>query len=329
MTPPGESPYPDDRPPPAAGVRLGWDDLPEPIRAGIAERLGGDVTDVQSQPGGFSPGLAALIETSGGRRAFVKAAGPEPNLTSAEFHRREAVVAAALPADAPTSRLRWSWDTGADGWVVLAFDAIDGRSPEIPWKPDELGLVLAGLDRLSALLTPSPVPADIVGGIEGWGGLAGGWWRRAALFRPDGLDGWSVRHAAALAELERAAPDAATGETLLHLDLRADNMLLTADGVRFVDWPHARLGAAWVDLAFLAPSVAMQGGPAPDALMGRLAGARAPDDAALTAVVAAIAGFFTIQAVAPPPPGLPTLRAFQAAQGAVARAWLSQRTGLR
>ena len=328
MTPPGSSPGPGDRPPPAAGVRLGWDDLPEPIRAGIAERLGGSVTTVRSQPGGFSPGLAALVETDRGDRAFVKAAGPEPNPTSAAFHRREAIVAAALPTDAPTSRLRWSWDTGADGWVVLAFDAIDGSSPAMPWRPDELERVLTGLDRLSALLTPSPVPATIVGEIENWGGLAGGWWRRAALFRPDGLDAWSDRHAAALADLERAAPEAAIGETLLHLDLRADNILLAADGVRFVDWPHARLGAAWVDLAFLAPSVAMQGGPTPDALMGRLTGSRAPDDAALTAVVAAIAGFFTIQAVAPPPPGLPTLRAFQAAQGAVARSWLAGRTGL-
>ena len=328
MTLPGDSPDPVDRTPPAAGVRLGWHDLPELIRTGIAERLGGDMITVRSQPGGFSPGLAAVIETDGGDRAFVKAAGPEPNPVSAAFHRREAIVAAALPTDAPTSRLRWAWDTGADGWVVLAFDAIEGQSPAIPWRPDELGLVLTGLDRLSALLTPSPVPADIAGGIEGWGGLTGGWWRRAELFQPHGLDEWSIRHAAALAGLERAAPEAAMGESLLHLDLRADNILLTADGVRFVDWPHARLGAAWVDLAFFAPSVAMQGGPDPDTLMSRLTGSRAPDDAALTAVVAAIAGFFTIQAVAPPPPGLPTLRAFQAAQGAVARTWLARRTGL-
>lgn len=314
--------------PPAAGVRLGWDDLPEPIRTGIADRLGGVVTTVRSQPGGFSPGLAALIETASGERAFVKAASPEPNPTSAAFHRREAVVAAALPSAAPTSRLRWVWDPGPDGWVVLAFEAIDGRSPVTPWRPDDLELVLTGLDRLLASLTPSPVPAEVVGSIADWGGLAGGWWRRAALFQPEGLDDWSVRHAAALADLERAAPQVAMGETLLHLDLRADNMLLTADGVRFVDWPHARLGAAWVDLAFLAPSVAMQGGPKPEDLMARLTGPRRPDDEALTAVVAAIAGFFTIQAVAPPPPGLPTLRAFQAAQGAVARAWLAGRIEL-
>jgi len=36
---------------------------------------------------------------------------------------------------------------------------------------------------------------------------------------------------------------------------------------------------------------------------------------------------FTRQALLPPPPGLPTVRAFQAAQGQVARAWLAARTG--
>jgi hypothetical protein len=43
--------------------------------------------------------------------------------------------------------------------------------------------------------------------------------------------------------------------------------------------------------------------------------------------LAAVAGFFTHRAPEPPPPGLPTVRAFQAAQGIVARGWVAQRTG--
>ena len=52
------------------------------------------------------------------------------------------------------------------------------------------------------------------------------------------------------------------GDTLLHTDVRADNLLLTADGeVVVVDWPHACRGSAFVELVLFAPSVAMQGGP--------------------------------------------------------------------
>ena len=47
---------------------------------------------------------------------------------------------------------------------------------------------------------------------------------------------------------------------------------------------------------------------------------------AVTAVLAALTGFFVRQSRQPPPPGLPTLRAFQAAQGRTALAWLKVRT---
>ncbi len=51
---------------------------------------------------------------------------------------------------------------------------------------------------------------------------------------------------------------------------------------------------------------------------------RLADRNAITASLAAIAGYFTYQ---PPPLGIPTVRAFQAAQGAVRRKWLAERTG--
>src|SRR5205085_5074540 len=95
-----------------------------------------------------------------------------------------------------------------------------------------------------------------------------------------------------------------------------------------VDWPQACIGAAWVDLVGFAPSVHMQGGPFPEALISRHPAARAADPHALTAAIAALAGYFTHRALLPPPPGLPTLRAFQAAQGEVARQWLAHRSGL-
>jgi hypothetical protein len=48
---------------------------------------------------------------------------------------------------------------------------------------------------------------------------------------------------------------------------------------------------------------------------------------AVTAVAAAVAGYFTRQALLPAPAGIPTVRRFQADQGRHARAWLRERTG--
>ena len=50
--------------------------------------------------------------------------------------------------------------------------------------------------------------------------------------------------------------------------------------------------------------------------------------AKLDAYLAAIAGYLTRQSLLPPPPGLPTVRAFQAAQGTIARRWLAARLDL-
>jgi len=114
---------------------------------------------------------------------------------------------------------------------------------------------------------------------------------------------------------------------LLHFDVRADNLLLDDHHVWFFDWPHACIGAAWLDVVAFEPSVTMQGGPTAEEVFGRYRGSAAADPDAVTAAVATVAGFFTLDALQPPPAGLPTLRAFQAAQGSVAREWLAQRTG--
>jgi aminoglycoside phosphotransferase (APT) family kinase protein len=145
------------------------------------------------------------------------------------------------------------------------------------------------------------------------------------------LDEWSRRHLDALADLEARAPEAVAGDTLLHFDVRADNILFDRadDRVWFVDWPHACIGAAWLDVVAFAPSVAMQGGPSPDPLFARYPQATGADREAVNAGLAAVAGYFTRQSLLPPPPGIPTVRAFQAAQGVVAREWLATRTGWR
>ena len=152
--------------------------------------------------------------------------------------------------------------------------------------------------------------------LTGWRTLAGG---------PDRgrLDSWSRAHLDELAELERAWPQYGTGGTLLHTDIRADNVLLTGDRVVFVDWPHACIGAAFVDVVFLAPSVAMQGGPPPGELLAMTRAGRAANLEAVAAVVCAMAGYLTERSLQPPPPGIPTVRAFQGAQGEIARRWLA------
>lgn len=318
------------QPPPAAGVRMEWEALPERVRAAVEGWLGSRVVRAESQHSGFSPGVAARILTADGRRCFVKAAGPLPNPDTAGMHRREARISAALPAGVPVPRLRWSYDEGEGGWVALVFDEVIGVQPAQPWRMDELERVLGAAEDLANLLTPSPLPVSEAGTVRealarqicGWARL-----RDEQPSRLGGLDAWSARNLERLIALEAEAPQAADGETLLQFDLRADNLLLSEDRVWVLDWPLACVGAAWVDVLFFAPSVTMQGGPLPEQVLARYPALREADPERVNAALASVAGFFTHRSLQPPPPGLPTLRPFQAAQGLVARAWLARRLG--
>jgi hypothetical protein len=302
-------------------VRVHWDDLPDHVRDAIEERIGGRVVEALTQPSGFSPGLAARLRTSDGRRCFVKAVSEKANPDTPGIHRREAVVVAGLPPGVAVPQLLWTYDEG--DWVALGFTDIDGRTPAQPWQPSELDMVIAGLQRLHEMLTPSPVESSSAAQafathIRGWVELQA---RQAA-----GLDSWSARNLGRLVELEASAPAMLSGQTLLNFDVRADNILIAGDRVFFVDWPWARIGPPFVEWLALAPSVHMQGGPTPEELLRRvpLAGV---SEQAINATLSSLTGYFLAHSRRPPPLGIPTVRAFQAAQGEVALAWLRMRLG--
>ncbi|MFC7386743.1 aminoglycoside phosphotransferase family protein [Sphaerisporangium rhizosphaerae] len=312
---------------PAAGVRRPWQDVPDELRDAIESHMGAKVTRAVTQSGGFSPGVAARLLFQDGSRAFVKAVGPTPNPHSPDIHRSEARVAALLPPQVPAPRLLASFDL--DGWVALLFQDIDGRQPAQPWRADELTRVLDALDEMATRLTPSPIAVPsayerLTGMFENW--------RTVAAARDAGEDDladlgpWVAAHLDDLAELESRWPAATEGDSLVHGDIRADNLLLTDDEVFVVDWPHAFLGPRWFDVVAMLPSVRMQGGPPPEEVIAGHRVAREADPAALTALLAAFAGYFACQSRLPAPPGLPTLRAFQHAQGQAALEWLRTRT---
>lgn len=322
----------------AGGNRLDWDALPVALRAEIEARLGDRVVRADTQAGGFSPAVAARLTLADGDRVFVKAGSGGHNADTVRMYRQEARVVAALPASVPAPRFRWTFESG--DWVVLAFDDAgarpvtvpphrpwSARPPALPWIPAERDRVLAALTDLAGSLTPAPpgVPVPTIGDdtasdLTGFRDLARDGDRRLATAYP-----WAAGRLAELAEWEARWPAAARGDTLLHGDLRADNMLVTPDGVLFVDWPSAARGAAWFDLLSFLPSLAMQGGGDPEAIVRDHPLTRDADPDDLTACVAAIAGYFVAMSLRPAPPALPRIREFQRAQALPALDWLRRR----
>lgn len=316
--------------PAAEGERRNWFELPAPLRIALERHLQSDVVQAVSEPAGFSPGVASHLELSDGRRLFAKVIGRETNPDSPDVHRAEARILAQMPRTAPVPRLLSSYDDG--DWVALFLEEVVGRTPRLPWGPRELARVVQAIESLNRLLTPAPFPAPRF--AERYRATFSRWHEMEDAFRQGrdslaDLHPWARSHLTELVEWEERLPSISGGTSLLHLDLRADNILVGKDRIFFVDWPWACIGPGWVDLLAFLPSVSMQGGPPPWTIFDANPLARGASSPDVNTVLAALAGLFLGNARKPPPPGLSTLRPFQAAQGLEALAWLRRRLETR
>jgi aminoglycoside phosphotransferase (APT) family kinase protein len=302
-------------------MRIGWADLPLGVRGGVEAILGSAVVEAVSQVGGFSPGTADRVRTADGRRAFVKAVSPSLNERSVDLHRREARVSAALPAGVPAPRFLGCYDDGE--WVALVLEDIEGRHPATPWLAEELDRVLSVLANLAVVLSPPPLP-----GLESAAEflaeeLVG--WHRIAADPPADLHPWAAHHLDELRVLAERGLAALSGDTLVHTDIRADNILLSPQGsVTIIDWPWACRGPAWLDTLLLLINARLYGAHDTHTLLIKHTAVTGANPQDLIAVLAGLAGFFTDAARQPPPKGLPTLRAFQQAHAEAVLSWLRE-----
>jgi hypothetical protein len=303
--------------------RLRWENVPAHVRAAIESTLHARVVTSTSGPGGYSPSFASRCELADGRRVFVKAVSPAQNPQSPGMLRSEIEVTRALPRSVAAPRLLHTLDDGE--WVVAIFEYIDGRAPGAPWTPEDVARVFAairelGVTPITESLRALPTAEDRLASVfQGWATIAN-------HPTPLALDEWAAAHVDDLVTLEERWSDAVRGNALLHFDIRSDNTLIESGGrVVFVDWPHGCIGASWLDVVLMIPSLVIERGGDAETLVRDVAADAEPG--AIDSVLAAIAGTFTWGATLPDPPGLPTLRAFQRAQAEVALRWLRTRLG--
>nr|WP_083975894.1 phosphotransferase [Herbidospora sakaeratensis] len=305
-------------------VRPSWNDLPQGLREALTRRLG-TVHEVAMQSGGFTPGLAARVVAETGR-AFVKAVPADHVL--APKYRAEAAVAELMPVTTSAPRLRWSGDLA--GWAVLVFEDVEGRHPDLAPGSADVAVAVAGVAALAETLTPSP--ANVALSSEARGGFLHGW---GDLLRSgaDGLGPWERDRLGLLAELERVWVPHSAGLSLVHGDIRPDNLLIGSrqsdddEVLLVVDWAQPSIGAAWQDVVDLIPHMIMAGHApveAEDALSHLRAWQELPD-IVITSYCVAYAGYWARMSMQPPPPGVPHLRAYQAGAAKAALAWARAR----
>jgi hypothetical protein len=299
--------------------------LPDAVRRRTSALAGSAVVHAESVTAGFSNGFAGALSLADGRRVFAKVIAEHINPVGVRMYREEAEVLALMPRWAPVPALIDVVDADIDGeqWVCLLIEHVDGRAPDLR-RAGELGRITDLTVRL-ARLDPCPIAglpriADAAGTFDRWRhvdradpGLASyGPWLPTNLDRLEGVAaGWST---------------AIDGTALVHGDFRPDNIIVTDASAWAVDWPGASVGAPWVDSLLMLPALAMlDGGPSPADVAASHPLLTGVDPDALDAVSAAALGYFVTSSLLEPPPGLPTIRAFQRAQAEVLIRWLRDR----
>lgn len=308
--------------------RSTWTDVPTDLRTRVEHVLGSPVVDAVSQAGGYSPGGADRVTTADGTRAFVKTLSRARNPDGFGLHEREARVVSALPSGVQAPRLRATLTAVADGddWIALVFDDVDGRHPGTALHADDVAGVLDALDTLP--LATGPL-ADLPRASADLAEEFAAWDRMLAEGLPELVPADVAAVAARFAATARTGAAAVEGDHLVHLDCRADNLLVDRHGaVWVVDWPWAGIGAHWLDaMTYLLDAVVRGEDVDVDHHL-----ATHPVFADLTpestdAVLAGLAGTFFEKAARPAPPNMPTLRAFQRSEGLAAARWLLARWG--
>lgn len=317
-------------------VKLPYQALPRAVQQTIALRLAAPVRRGARVWGGYAPTPTYRLLLADGRRAFVKLTGPQENEFSRHALRRERRIYGRLGA------LLAHWAPACYGefelgeWQGLLLEDLGPKSVP-PWTPAIARGVAADFAAYHAAVRGAALPDWVPGPGRYLGNMALAWSGLlarvelsdvAALAGPRRLEAaaWLEAYAPALDRAARTLPEQ-DGPVLLHGDLRSDNLRWNGR-LRMFDWPHAGLGPPEFDLAGLAQSVTVDGGPPAEQVIAWYAEHGAVREAALDAAVAALAGFFADAAWREAVPGLPRLRPFQQAQLRVTLAWAAGRLGL-
>jgi len=309
----------------ATARRPTWGQLPKGLRQEIETAAGARVVGNWSAGTGFTPGFASRLDLADGTRIFVKAASSADDALHgwpiSDAYREEARKLPHLCAGVGSPPLLWtrSLVVGSDRWIVLGFAYVDGRPPRRPWRRDQLDRVLAtfvetapALARVPAALDLEPLAEHLLACLD---------WRLQRIRDRDGDSDW-------LHTVERLCADGREllcGSSVVHMDLRDDNVLIGADGqVWFVDWNWPVLGAPWIDVICLLLS-ARGDGVDVEPLIAHHPLTRDVSARAIDCLLATLWSFWGIARHDAVPIGSPHIRDHQSWYADVTRDWLEER----
>lgn len=196
---------------------------------------------------------------------------------------------------------------------VLALEDLSGADWPPPWTDAGVAAVLDALAAIRQTPPPGHLTRHERDQEADWRTIA----EDPAPFLALSIcsSAWLMAALPVLIDAAAAAPLA--GDSLVHLDVRSDNLCFRNGRAIVIDWNHAGIASPDLDIAFWLPSLQAEGGPPPEAILPNAPG-----------LAAWVAGFFCARAGGAPIPEAPHVRPLQVQQSRTALPWAARALGL-
>jgi thiamine kinase-like enzyme len=269
----------------------------------IEKLIGAKLESYTPVAGGYTPATRLLCRTT--TTSFFAKIGTTP-LTS-QFLRREMHVYNSVSGAFMPQLI--AWEDHASAPILIIEDLSAAQWPP-PWDDQRVELMLGQLHAMHHTQVSLASYAQVHG-------VRGANWPAVAAdpvpFLSLGLADAPWLEAALPLLIRHEAQCSTDGDSLTHWDLRSDNMCITERRAIFVDWNHACVSNPGLDLGFWLPSLAYEGGPAPERIL--------PD---APEIAAWVSGFFAARAGLPGISDAPRVRLVQRQQLETALPWVAR-----
>lgn len=273
-----------------------------------SEAIPGEIRETAAIDRGCTPAGRWVVRTDRGSAFLKYAATPQ----TVHWLRSEQRFYGAVKGEF-VARLLAHGDRGDRAWIVI--EDLSGAHWPPPWNGARVEAVKRALASLAAHegLAGFPLLENLRDDLTGWKRVAAD--PRPFLSLGLASASWLDRALPSLVKAEAGAELA--GRSLLHCDVRSDNLCFVGDRAVLVDWNWACLGNPTMDAAFWAPSLHAEGGPPPEDVVGH-----EPEFAALAS------GYFAYNAGLPADPVPVKVRDLQKFQLRTALPWAARALGL-
>lgn len=277
------------------------------VRRELASRIeglvGARVESYRRVEGGYTPALRLVCRTV--EASFFAKIGTTPG--TCKSLNREIEIFKRLSGDFMPRLLAAETH---ESEPILIIEDLSAQHWPPPWDERQIELTLAQIDALHHTPASLETFAQVHETKDGnWRAVADDPGPFLALGMADAV--WLEAALPTLIQFEVRCPT--EGDSLIHCDLRSDNICIKAERAVFVDWNAACLSNPRLDLGFWLPSLAYESGVEPEKIL--------PD---APEVAAWVSGYFAARAGLPKIIDAPRVRTVQRRQLETALPWAAR-----